>query len=600
MPASNGLVRDAEVLLSQDALSFPSEPFQGEFQNLPNYGFRQYRDIFNPRQLFVLAHLVHAIVSVKRELLSSRELPEVRAVAVSTYLSMVFGRFVNFYTRFCRWQGQDEKTIAAIGDRQSMKMTYDYSEINPFADTAGCLPFALENEVACIRELSKVGTPSTVIRGSADSLPYEDASFDAVITDPPYYGSVFYSDASAIFYVWHRRLLGDIYPEHFPLDLPPKRKEAVAQPEVHGGDAEKAAAFYESLMAKAFAEARRVLKPGAPFICIYAHKTSQGWTTLINALVRAGLSVTEAWPVQTEARGRVRALGSAALSDSIFFVARRRDSNGTGQYETDVRLELERIARERVATLWDGGRGIGGADLLMAAVGAGLRPFTQFAKVEYANGEEVSAERYLQEVEGAVLDTMFEQVFGLAQAGVSAIDRVTRFYVLWRFTFRESAIEAGDAIVFCYPQGIELDGPDGVTGPAPRLVERSRTTYRVRTFLERGGDEELGVARNGMAAPLIDVLHRVLWLLDNRPPQLPGFLKEAQPNLEQLRLVSQSLCGPILKRAEAGDVLTPELSALSKLTSNWRAVMEGVAVSQEIDDKTTGQRPLPLGRRTAQ
>jgi putative DNA methylase len=508
---------------------------------------------------------------------------------------MTCGRFLNFYMRFCRWQGQDEKTIAAIGDRQSMKMTYDYSEINPFADTAGCLPFALANEVACIRELSKVGTPATVVRGSADNLPYGDASFDAVVTDPPYYGSVFYSDASAIFYVWHRRLLGDLYPEHFALELPPRRKEAVAQPEHHDGDAAKAASFYESLMAKSLAEIRRVLKPGAPLVCIYAHKTTEGWATLINALVRAGMLITEAWPVQTEARGRVRSLSSAALSDSIFFVARRREGNATGQYETDVRPELERIARERVATLWSDGKGIGGADLLMAAVGAGLRPYTQFSRVEYGNGEEVSAERYLLEVEGVVLDTMLEQVFGFNRAGVSAVDRLTRFYVLWRFTYRESSIEAGDAIVFCYPQGVELDGPDGLAGPVPRLVEKSKTTYRVRTFRERGGEEDLGLPQDGVPAPLIDVLHRILWLVENKPGGLPGFLREAQPNLEQLRLVAQALCGPVLKRADTSDAsLTPELSALSKLTANWRSVVDGAAVNQEMEDRRTGQTRLSL------
>src|SRR5262249_17411278 len=154
-------------------------------------------------------------------------------------------------------------------------------------------------------------------------------------------------------------------------------------------------------------------------------------------------TVTEAWPVQTEARGRTNALEAAALSDSIFFVARRRETNTIGQYESEVRPELERIARERVATLWSDGKGIGGADLLMAAVGAGLRPYTQHRRVEYPNGDEVSPERYLQEVEGVVLETMLEQVFGLTRAGVSVVDRLTRFYVLWRFTYRESTIEAG-------------------------------------------------------------------------------------------------------------------------------------------------------------
>ncbi len=259
-------------------------------------------------------------------------------------------------------------------------MIYDFSDINPFATTTGSLPFALDREVYCIRELAKIGGSSVVTRGNAEKLFYDDATFDAVVTDPPYYSSIYYADLSAFFYVWLKRLVGDLYPEHFTLPTPPKRREAVAQPSEHGGDGEKANQHYQDLMRRSFAEARRVLKPGAPLVCVYAHRTTEGWAALIRALIEAGMTVTEAWPVQTESRGRINALGTAALSDSIFFVARRREETETGQYEADVEPDLHRIARERVKTLWAGGNGIGGADLLMAAVGAGLRAYTGFRR----------------------------------------------------------------------------------------------------------------------------------------------------------------------------------------------------------------------------
>ena len=192
---------------------------------------------------------------------------------------------------------------------------------------------------------------------------------------------------------------------------------------------------YQNMMRRSFVEARRVLKPGAPLVCVYAHRTTAGWATLIRALVDAGLTVTEAWPVQTESRSRMNTLGAAALSDSIFFVARRREESATGEYETGVEPELHRIARERVMTLWAGGKGIGGADLLMAAVGAGLRAYTKFGNVTYANGEPMPAEQYLREVEGVVLDVMLDEIFGLRGAAVGSVDSITRFYVLWRFTY---------------------------------------------------------------------------------------------------------------------------------------------------------------------
>ena len=109
--------------------------------------------------------------------------------------------------------------------------------------------------------------------------------------------------------------------------------------------------------------------------------------------------------------------------DSIFFVARRREQANTGQYETEVEPELHGIARERVTTLWAGGKGIGGADLLMAAVGAGLRAYTRFCPGSNTpTATPVPAEHYLREVEGVVLDVMLDEIFGLRGTAVGAVD----------------------------------------------------------------------------------------------------------------------------------------------------------------------------------
>ena len=601
-PQAGTLPTDAHLqsllaaLEGEFGVGLPDEVLQGKLRDqLPNYGFEQYCQLFTPRQILALFNFVKQIRLVHVEMLDNG-MAEGRARALATFFGMAFGRLVNSFTKFCRWESKGQITIAALGDRQAMKMVYDYSEMNPFARTAGCLQYAFDNEVYCIRNLARIKNPAVVTRGNAEKLFYDDKTFDAVITDPPYYSSIYYADLSAFFYVWLKRIVGDIYPEHFALSNPPKRREAVAQPSEHDGDSNKAKMHYQDMMRRSFMEARRVLKPGAPLVCVYAHRTTEGWATLIRAFVDAGLTVTEAWPIQTEARGRTNALESAALSDSIFFVARRREAAATGEYETDVEPDLHRIARERVVTLWDGGKGIGGADLLMAAVGAGLRAYTRFAKVEYANGEPMPAERYLREVEGVVLDVMLEEIFGLSGAAVGAVDSITRFYVLWRFTYRESSIEAGDAYVFCYPQGIEIDGPLGISGPPPSLVEKSGSKFRVRNYQQRGEDEKLGIGTDGQPAPLIDVLHRLLWLTDNRPNELKTFLKSARTNVEQLRLITQALCTPVLGRPEAQDSIpTAELSALSKLTANWRSLVEGAAFSQEIDRIAKGELDLFSG-----
>ncbi|MGQ9525945.1 MAG: DUF1156 domain-containing protein, partial [Armatimonadota bacterium] len=421
---------------------------------------------------------------------------------------------------------------------------------------------------------------------------FQPVLFDAIITDPPYYDNVPYADISDFFYVWLKRTIGHLYPEHFATEGTPKKQEAVADPVRHGGSKEKARRAYEQMMAQAFAEANRVLKPGGPMVVVYAHKTTLGWATLVDALRQAGFTVTEAWPLDTERPGRLSARDSAALASSIFLVARKREGAGTGSYEDEVRPELEQVVRERVETLWE--MGISGADLVIACVGAGLRAFTKYARVEYANGEEVPAEKFLAEVEEVVLDTMMGKLFGLAGAKVSAIDPASRFYVLWRFIYKASEIDAGEAIVFAYAQHVELDGPQGLSTGRNALVEKKKSKYRARDFSERGENPKLGLPGNdGRPAPLVDVLHRVLWLLENSPQKLGEFLDEAGPNRERLRVLAQALAGAALsgKRDEDAQKLigttAAEQAALQKLLANWRSLIEGHMATPLFDRRRT-------------
>ena len=92
-----------------------------------------------------------------------------------------------------------------------------------------------------------------------------------------------------------------------------------------------------------------------------------------------------------------------------------------------------------------------------------------------------------------MLGSMLREIFDLAGAGVAAVDPVTRFYVLWRFTYGAAAVDAGDAYVFCYPQNVELDEASGLVGPPPSLVEKAGGDVRVRTFAERGAADALGL-----------------------------------------------------------------------------------------------------------
>lgn len=555
------------------------------------YGLTTWSDIFTPRQHLSLLTFAKHVRRVHQEMLQDGVEPE-RARAVATALAFVLDRLAHFNSSICILDSSRSSGIKSTFLRTALPMTWDFPEANPFArKSAGWAP-ALETVLDGLASVP-TGRPATVLRASATDLPFADGFFDAVVTDPPYYDNVPYADLSDFFYVWLRRCVGDLYPEHFANPLTPKRKEAIAEPARHGGNRDAARGAYEAMIAEALREMNRVLRPGAPLVCVYAHKMVAGWTTLIDAMRRARFMVVEAWPLGTENSGRIRANESAALASSIFLVARKRTSEETGAYETQVRPALEAIVRERVQTLWD--MGISGADLVIAAVGAGLRAFTRFAKVEYANGEEVPSERFLGEVEGVVLETLLEKIFGMPRSGVAAVDGPSRFYVLWRYAHRAAEMDAGEAIVFTYGQPVELDGPKGLSAGTRPLIEKKKGKYRILDFTERGDDEKLGSpGEDGSPAPLVDVLHRALWLVEHQPRRLSEFLTEARPDRERLRLCAQALAGAGLKGKSEDEAkllvgtTAPEQAALGKLLANWRSLVE-----QQLGEfDTKGQKKI--------
>jgi adenine-specific DNA methylase len=122
------------------------------------------------------------------------------------------------------------------------------------------------------------GPVAEVLHGTATALPWPDNFFDAVLTDPPYYDNVPYSDLSDFFYVWLKRTIGDLYPELFATPLTPKSEEMVADASKAGG-MENAMRRFEEMLTQAFREIHRVLKPDGIAVIVFAHKTTEAWET---------------------------------------------------------------------------------------------------------------------------------------------------------------------------------------------------------------------------------------------------------------------------------------------------------------------------------
>lgn len=209
-----------------------------------------------------------------------------------------------------------------------------------------------------------------------------------VVTDPPYYTAVPYADLSDFCYVWLKRMVGHLHPDLFRWSLTPKDEEAIAhyvQPPNHPP---KDNAFFEQMMQRALAEARRVLHSDGLAVVLFAHKGTAGWEALLNALVQAGWTVTASWPIETERGARMRAKNSAVLASSVFLACRPRPQNaGVGQWRV-VQAEMNRRVAAWLPKLEQ--EGIHGADAIFAALGPALEVFSRYNRVETAAGEVIS------------------------------------------------------------------------------------------------------------------------------------------------------------------------------------------------------------------
>ncbi len=403
-------------------------------------------------------------------------------------------------------------------------MTWDYFEINPISSSTGSIQSGIGRLFRVIENHTNSSNISaTVTQSSATSLSFSDNFFDAVFTDPPYYDNVPYADLSDFFYVWLKRTVGDLYPELFSTPTTPKSNEIIAElPLLRGMNKEKASGIvngiktkehFESMLKKSFQEINRVLKQDGIATIVYAHKSTEGWETLINSLLDSGLIITGAWPLNTEMASRLRANESAALASSIYIVARKMKRQPTGFYK-NVKEELKKHLNEKLHRLWE--EGVSGADFFIAAIGSAIEVFGKYEKVMDDEGNIVRADRLLDDVRRIATDYAVHQILHNGFAG--EISDMTRFYVLYRWNYGEAKVQFDEARKLAQSCSIDL------------AKEWSRHGFikKDKEFISVLGPQDRKIDDFKNSSELIDVLHSVLLLWEkSKRDEMVSLLQES-------------------------------------------------------------------------
>jgi len=477
------------------------------------YGMNTWGNLFNSRQKLALITFVERVRKSYEKMLE-QGYEEEYAKAVVSYLGLALDRLTTRNSNICVWHSGSEQTEKVFA-LQALPMKWSYPESNPFADknVTGFLG-NVDSILSVLENICKISDSLTanVFQSSATSLPYPDNFFDAVFTDPPYYDNVNYAELSDFFYVWLKRTIGNLYPELFSTPLVPKSNEIVANPIRQGGKG-KAKEFFEDNLKKSFHEIYRILKPNGIVTIVYAHKSTEGWETLINSLLDSGLIMSGAWPLNTEMSARLNARETASLSSSIYIVARKIKRQPTGFYN-EVKEELKKNMDAKLQRLWE--EGIGGADFFIAAIGSAIEVFGKYEKVMDYEGNVVRADGLLLDVRKIATDYAVHQILHNGFSG--EISDLTRFYVLYRWNYGTLKVQFDEARKLAASLSIDL----------AKEWNRKGFIKKEREFIKVLGAQERKIEDLKNPSELIDVLHKTLLLWEkSKRDEMTNLLKES-------------------------------------------------------------------------
>ena len=589
-----------------------------------NYGFMEWYQLFNPRQLLTLVKLVKLIREAGK-LIEQKKIEEGLtreeafryAEAVVTYLAMALIRFAD-YNNIATLVDPANPWGMKIAHALSMRgiaMQWNWGDTNPLADSTkaskclqdtSSLKRALGNSIEGLSYLlnstDDVSSLIKVILDDATILSKINDKFDLIVTDPPYYDDVPYSELSDFYYVWLKRALSDVkgnrlVPRFIPEAFFEKfgddyveistqwekfaLSEVSLNPPRLGSEAKKedGVRHFQNLLNASFITMASKLKDDGLLVTYYAHTDPDAWKALLKAgWEAAGLRVTNAFPLTTESAQSVVKRGKLSMDTSILVVW-RKGSEGSVEASQLYQQMVEESANRAKQLI---NLGAVGRDLVIGSLAAALAVATQHREVRVMGKFDVR--KFVDEyVYPAAL-------LGLARAlarkaeirdGIKSPDAM--FYVLVKSTLagaKRKVLESTDARIFSIGTSFNLNtaltlrilrGGDKESGAR---VAKAKTLTLVEPLAERPKLAELLDARGvGTAEPKIrcavDALHFIEYLA------LIHSKEEFRRKLDELKAMHPAKVEEALSMAKIMARVLPEKDDEQKLC---RRILEHLGI----------------------
>ncbi len=476
------------------------------------------------------------------------------AEAVSMYLAFAVDRMANTLCSIARWTPERQQTVTAFA-RQAIPMTWDFPEVNPFADAAGDYVVSVGGVIKGIPDID--GKPGFALQ--ADAASQTISTNKVVSTDPPYYDNIGYADLSDFFYVWLRKSLRSVFPTLLSTIAVPKAEELVATPYRHGSK-EKAENFFLAGMTQTMRSLATQSHPAGPITIYYAFKqsdtqetdgtSSTGWVTFLEAVNLAGLQLTGTWPMRTELSNRMIGEGNNALASSIVLVCRKRPANAPSISRREFIRELNGVLPEDLDKMTKGSGDerspVAPVDLSQAIIGPGMAVFSKYSAVLEADGSPMSVRTALQLINRFLAESDF--------------DADTGFCLSWFEQHGWNEAGFGEADTLARARGTSVDGVR-----AAGVITAAAGKVRLLKWVDYDSDWN---PASDDRLPVWEVLHRLIRALrtssETRAGQILAAVAHKGEPTRQLAYRLYTLCE---RNGWAEDA-----RAYNELVTSWEAI----------------------------
>ena len=458
---------EQELKYTEEVPELPSLPLSSNTRDFrtPLYGIKNFDELFSSRQKLALSTFSDLISEVKKRIFNDAVrsgMPDdgvslenggkgalAYSESVATYLAFVIDKCADYWSTVCSWDASRGAMRQTFG-RQAIPMTWDFAETNPFSNSSGNWMSMLNWTEKALANFP-ASSDGVVLQADAQT---QTISKDKVIsTDPPYYDNIGYADLSDFFYIWMRKNLREIYPLLFSTIATPKKEELIASPHRHSSSQE-AEKFFLDGMTEAMSGLARQAHPAFPVTIYYAFKQSEtksegtvstGWVAFLEAVLRAGFSITGTWPMRTELPNRSVGIGTNALASSVVLVCRKKSLNAPTITRREFQRELNTVLPEALEEMTQGGKhsAIAPVDMSQAIIGPGIGIFSKYQAVLEADGSPMSVKTALQLINRFLAEDAF--------------DLETQFCLTWFESHQWKESTFGEADLLARAKGISVD-----------------------------------------------------------------------------------------------------------------------------------------------